>query len=153
MTIGLARALTFFEKGGVLTWPILACSLIALAIIIERWWTYRKAVQGPLGWFPELLDVVSKGDFAAAAELAGKTSHPSARLLSALLEKINISENFSRAPLEKLATHYGTQKVREFERYLPALATIGNVAPLLGLTGTVLGMVKAFMQIEAMSGK
>lgn len=153
MNSGLERAWDFFEKGGVLAWPILACSLIALTVIIERWWTYKKAAQAGDGWFSTLLEHLERADFNGAAELLANTSHPSARLLSLLMEKINASKKFSRASLEKTASHYGSREVRELERHLPTLSTIGNIAPLLGLTGTVLGMVKAFMTIEALDGK
>jgi biopolymer transport protein ExbB len=147
------KAWQFFDKGGVLAWPILACSLIALAVIIERWLTYRRVARSGEAWFSEAMGSIGRGDFEGAAKSLSNTSHPSARVLSPLLEKFRSAGRFSRNSLDKLASHYGTQEVRELERYLPTLSTIGNVAPLLGLMGTVLGMVQAFIQIEAMQGK
>jgi biopolymer transport protein ExbB len=149
----IEKAWQFFDKGGVLAWPILGCSLIALAVIIERWWTYRKVTGSGEAWFSEAMDSLGRGDFDGIAKALSNTLHPSARVLSPLLDKFRSAGRFSRNSLDKLASHYGTQEVRELERYLPTLSTIGNVAPLLGLMGTVLGMVQAFIQIEAMQGK
>ena len=147
------KAFSFFEKGGELSYPIFACSLIAVTIILERWWTYRKAMGGGYAWFSLLLDALLKREWDAAREILGTTNHPSGRVLLSLLEKVSQNGSFSRSSLEKLATHYGNQEVRELERYLPILSTIGNIAPLLGLAGTVLGMIRAFMQIETFEGK
>ncbi|MFO8056050.1 MAG: MotA/TolQ/ExbB proton channel family protein [bacterium] len=149
---GFNQAWSFFLKGGPLAWPILACSLIALAVIIERWWVYRRAVISAAGWQSSFFSKLSGGDLEGARTKLPARRSPSARVLEALLERVR-SNHFSRSDLEKTANHLGSREVRELERHLPTLSTIGNIAPLLGLTGTVLGMVKAFMSIESMGGK
>ncbi len=149
----LLTAWRFIEKGGVITYPLVAFSFVAAAVIIERWITYNRAERGRGGWMVELLDRVEKTDFDGAAGVTERSAHPSARVVRILLDKLMAHGRPSRSNLEKLAGHYGHQEVRELERYLPTLSTIGNVAPLLGLMGTVLGMVKAFMRIEDLEGK
>jgi len=148
-----ATALDFAAKGGRLVYPLVLFSIIAAAVIIERWWTYRRIDRVGEGWFAPLMDLVSALDFEGAKKLLAGIDHPSARVLSVLTEKISGSGRSQRVTLEKLANHYGSMEVRKLERYLPTLNTIGNVSPLLGLMGTVLGMVKAFMKIEALEGK
>ncbi len=149
---GLSKACLFFQKGGPLAWPILACSLIALAVIIERWWVYRKAIISANGWQGNFFSCLEKGELEGAGDELPVSRSPAARVLKALLDRVRTG-GYSRSNLEKIANHLGAQEVRELERYLPTLSTIGNIAPLLGLTGTVLGMVKAFMKIEGMGGK
>ncbi len=148
----LTKAWEYFGKGGVLAWPLLAFSIVALAVFLERWWTYHKALQDD-EWFSTLLDRLSGADFKGAFDFIKGESHPFARVFLPVLEKIQTSGVPSRNTMEKLLTHYGQQEMRHLERHLPVLSTIGNVAPLLGLTGTVLGMVKAFMKIETLQGK
>jgi biopolymer transport protein ExbB len=149
---GMAKAWVFFQKGGPLAWPILACSLIALAVIIERWWVYRKAIISPGGWQGKFFSKLEAGELDGAKDELPVSRSPAARVLDVLLARVRTGK-FSRSSLEKIANHLGSQEVRELERHLPTISTIGNIAPLLGLTGTVLGMVKAFMKIEGMGGK
>jgi len=146
-----AKAFEFFGKSGTLGWAIFICSLVSGAIIIERLWTYYRAAEDGDGWFDELLEKVGAGK--RDGDSLSDVSHPSARVLSAMLDKLGSMGGFSRGALEKTANHHGRREVRELERYLGALSTIANVAPLLGLAGTVLGMVKAFQKIEALEGK
>jgi biopolymer transport protein ExbB len=150
---GLITAYDYFEKGGILSWPILACSLVAAAAIIERVWVYRAAFRSDVEWMDGFMAKVGKGNLPAAAAIISGVDSPSARVLRPMLERVISTGRCTRSTLEKIANHYGNQEVRELERRLPTLATIGNVAPLLGLMGTVMGMVKAFMQIQAMGGK
>jgi len=149
----LGGAWEFFEKGGVISYILLGFSVVGLAIFLERWWTLRRASREGEAWLAPVLASVSQGDLARAGESVAGVDHPSARVIGPLIAKLSSTGRFSRDSLESLAGLYGQQEVRDMEKRLPALSTIGNVAPLLGLMGTVIGMVKAFMQIEALEGK
>jgi biopolymer transport protein ExbB len=112
----------FFVKGGWLMYPILICSLTGLAILINKFFQFRrvlKAIERPLK------DII--GD--------------PPRILLPLLKAV---ENGSG---EKKLSVIGTRQVREMEKGLSWLSLIATIAPLLGLTGTVTGMIKAFMVI------
>lgn len=148
----MSRGLVLFEKGGVLAYPLLLFSIIAGAVIIERWWTYRNS-SGDDSWFRELLGLIERRDFAGASALLKGVGTPSGRVLEALVQKLSSPAPVGRSTLEKLANHHGRQEIRQLEKRLPVLSTIGNVSPLLGLMGTVLGMVKAFMKIESLQGQ
>ena len=71
---------------------------------------------------------------------------------SVLAQALEVKDQ-SQETLEAIIVHATEEEVRGLSRYLQALATIGNIAPLLGLLGTVVGMIKAFMVIQEMGGK
>ncbi len=139
----------FLSKGGILIGPILFCSVLALAIFLER---LIRFAQVKLRGF-ELVDRVAKyvreGNDSWALDLATESNSPMGRVLTHALEV----KDQDRETLETVIVHSTDEEVRELSRYLQALATIGSIAPLLGLLGTVLGMIKAFMVIQQMGGK
>jgi biopolymer transport protein ExbB len=130
----------FLSKGGVLVGPILFCSVLALAIFLERLIRFARVRIRGLG----LVEKVAK-----ALELARGSKSPMGHILTNAIEVMDQD----RETLETVIVHSTEEKVREFSRYLQALATIGSIAPLLGLLGTVIGMIKAFMVIQQMGGK
>lgn len=112
----------FFVKGGFLMYPILACSLAGLAILINKFFQFR---------------VILKGIERPIQEVLQDTP-------AVLLPLLKAIKNGSE---EKELSVIGTRQVREMEKGLSWLGLIATIAPLLGLTGTVTGMLKAFMVI------
>lgn len=141
--------MAFLAKGGVLVIPIMLCSVLALAIFLER--TVRFAVLRRRGHrvADRVAALVREGKMSEALETALKSRSPMGRVLAQGLEVIDAD----RETLETVLIHGVEEEVRDLSRYLQALATIGNIAPLLGLLGTVLGMIKAFMAIQQLGGK
>ncbi|OEU61922.1 MAG: biopolymer transporter ExbB, partial [Desulfobacterales bacterium S5133MH16] len=92
---------------------------------------------------------IKNGEDHQAYELAITNDTPMSRILAQAMEV----KDQDRETLETVIVHSTDGEVRELSRYLQALATIGSIAPLLGLLGTVLGMIKAFMVIQEMGGK
>ncbi len=136
-------------KGGVLVWPILACSLFGLAIFLERFIRlYRLEVESD-GLLESVVSSVSRGDIRSAMNAVHDNMTPMGRLLRAALS-VCCTE---RELMETVMDHAIDREVKFMSRYLSALATLGNISPLLGLLGTVVGMIKAFMVIENMGGK
>lgn len=115
-----------FIKGGFLMYPIFLCSIIGLAIFINKYVQYRKVLKN----LSVNLDSIS--------ELAPD-------ILSEILDAIK--KGFD----EKAISVIGTKKIREIEKGLSWLSLIATITPLLGLTGTVTGMIKAFMIIAESS--
>ena len=139
----------FFAKGGVLVCPIILCSVVALAIFVERIISFaRVRIRGD-GLVREVAQHVRNGNSAKALELAIESNSPMGRVL---VEAIEVAEQ-DHETLETVIINSTGREVRELSRYLQALATIANIAPLLGLLGTVVGMMKAFMVIQQMGGK
>lgn len=135
--------LEMMRAGGWLMWPILACSVAAMAIILERLWSLRRRRVMP----PRLMEQVWQWqrDQALTPERlqALAQSSPLGRLLSAGL----VNRNHSREIMKEAINDVGRQVVADLERYLNTLGTIASVSPLLGLLGTVFGMIDIFTVI------
>jgi biopolymer transport protein ExbB len=141
--------LEFLAKGGVLVTPILLCSVVALTIFLERsirfaiLWRRGRNVAG------KVTACLERQDATGAVEAARSSVSPMGRILTQGLEVLDQD----RETLETVLVHAAEEEVRDLSRYIQALATIGNIAPILGLLGTVLGMIKAFMVIQEMGGQ
>jgi biopolymer transport protein ExbB len=129
--------------GGWLMVPILLCSTLAVAIIIERFWTLRKSKVLPDG----LSGTVE--DWAARHELDGRhieqlrRESPLGRIYAAAL----VNRKRSRDVIKEAVEDTGRHVVHDLERFLNTLGTIAGISPLLGLLGTVVGMIKVFSAI------
>ena len=138
------------DKGGLLVWPILLCSLIGTTIFFERLLRYRRFMKrredlNP--WF----QFIREGKFELARENlrhSGKKPNPEKLILT---EALSVDEP-DRETLEMVLVHSVEREMASMSRYLNFLAVLGSTAPLLGLLGTVLGMIKAFSVVESMGG-
>ena len=141
--------LEFLYKGGVLVIPILLCSVFALAIFLERWIHFVRLGRQGRGLAEKVAAFVNNGNDEQAREMLNASNSPMGKVLGQALEV----KDQNQETLEAIIVHATEEEVRGMSRYLQALATIGNIAPLLGLFGTVVGMIKAFMVIQEMGGK
>jgi biopolymer transport protein ExbB len=139
----------FLAKGGILVGPILLCSVVALALFLERLIRLSRVKVRGNGLVVNMSRHLRNGEDNQAYELASRDPSPMGRILTQGMEV----KNQDRETLETVLVHATEAETRDLSRYLQALATIGNIAPLLGLLGTVLGMIKAFMVIQEMGGK
>jgi biopolymer transport protein ExbB len=139
----------FLSKGGILIGPILLCSVLALAIFLERLIRFAQVRLRGFELVERVATYVREGNDVQALNLTKGSNSPMGRVLTHALEV----KDQDRETLETVIVHSTDEEVRELSRYLQALATIGSIAPLLGLLGTVLGMIKAFMVIQQMGGK
>lgn len=135
--------LELVTAGGLLMVPILLCSVVAAAICIERLYTLNAKKISP----PHLLATVwqqLKSDQLDTARLKTlKQSSPLGRILAAGLSNAYHGRDVMKESIQEAASHV----VHELERYLNTLGTIAAVTPLLGLLGTVMGMIKVFAEI------
>ena len=141
--------LAFFNKGGIVMWPILSCSVLMLAIFCERLWRLSRVRLGEAGLAAGVGGLLARGRRPEARQAADRDPGPLGRVLGAACEV----DPGDRETLETVILDAQRAEARELERYLPTLAAIGNITPLLGLLGTVMGMIKAFMVIQEMGGK
>jgi len=137
--------LELFHKGGPLMYPILLCSVLALAIFLERLWTYYRLRRGNEGVVREVEDLVRKGRIDEALIVCQRVGNPLARILAAALRSVGRSRDHIKTVVEEV----GSREAAPLERYLGLLGTIATISPLLGLLGTVLGMIEAFTIISA----
>jgi biopolymer transport protein ExbB len=137
------------SKGGVLVIPILLCSVLVLAIFFER--IIRYAVNRSRGKNIEqqVSNLMMQGEVEQAIDVSKKSRSPMGRIL----EKAIDAKDLDHDVLESVIVNATENEVRGLSSYLQTLATIGNIAPLLGLLGTIIGMIKAFMVIQQMGGK
>ncbi|MBN1153862.1 MotA/TolQ/ExbB proton channel family protein [candidate division KSB1 bacterium] len=134
-----------FVDGGGMMWPILICLIIGLAISIERLWTLSRASINTRSFMSKIQTAMKEGGVKAAAEVCENTRGPVASILSAGIQK---SDHGIEA-VEKAIVSAGSIEMAFLERGLIWLATVVSVAPMLGFTGTVWGMILAFKDIEA----
>jgi biopolymer transport protein ExbB len=129
--------------GGWMMWPIVLCSIVALAIVIERFWTLRASNVVPKGVG------VQVEAWAAADELDVKHLNKlrSESALGKVLAAALANRHRSRDVIKEAVEDTGRHVVHELERFLNTLGTIAGVTPLLGLLGTVIGMIKVFSAI------
>ncbi len=140
---------TFFLKGGVLMWPILLCSIISITIILERLCHfYRLRLRIP-NIFSRVRNLIKEGKAEEALRLCESSPSPVAHILAV---GIHIRQR-SLEERERIISWAGSKIVRQADRNLRGLAIIGNITPLLGLLGTVTGMIRAFIKIQELGGR
>lgn len=141
------RLLTLFADGGFMMYPLVLCSMIALGVIFAKFFTLHIAHRGTRKVLAEVEEKASAGDIAGAIEIARETPGPAAAILLAGLRRLD-GKRLNAGELEAAVATTGTIELGFLERGLVILATIANVAPLMGFLGTVAGMILAFAAIE-----
>lgn len=136
--------LSIIQAAGWPIWPLIACSVLALALIFERFTALKTARVAP----PKLLDeAISVSSLAVPGpEVVGQLAQNSAlgEVLASGLRTLAAAPRCSEADLRAAMEGAGRAAAHRLERYLSALATIASAAPLLGLLGTVIGMIEIF---------
>jgi len=135
-----------FVKGGWVMYPLLLSSVLALSVVIERFWYLRRKKI----LVPEIIGVLdqikSPGDLQMAKSICEKFKGPFSRIVLTSIE----NQDLPADELRMLVEDGGRQEVRILQRGLVTLETIAAIAPLLGLLGTILGMIKVFNVIETL---
>jgi biopolymer transport protein ExbB len=147
-SVELESLLDMVMNGGPLMVPIALCSVISLAYIVERSIRLRSGQLGSHGLGREILDGLTASGPARAIELCEKRPRPLSRILGAGLRR-------SGAPvteMEKAVEDAGEREVKRLTANLKPLVVVGMIAPLLGLLGTVWGMIEAFSSIALEQG-
>jgi biopolymer transport protein ExbB len=138
----------YFIRGGELMWVLLAFSVVAAAVIVERAVVYLSYGFGPDRWLDEVLEKLSAGHEDKALQMARASRHPVARVVQVYLENL---ERPAKLRVDNVKRE-GSLVLESVERRLRVLASIAHLSPLVGLLGTVLGMVVAFASIETLAG-
>ncbi len=132
------------RAGGPLMWPIILCSIAALAIVVERFWTLQPQRVMPRGLVDKVWKLIDNQQINDKVIAALNENSPLGRVLAAGLANRHRPREVMMERLEDSGRHV----VHELERFLNTLGTIAGVAPLLGLLGTVTGIIKAFNAIN-----
>ena len=133
----------YIEAGGWLMIPILLSSVIAVAIIAERLWSLQTKKIAPTSLVAEVWQWYKSDSLDEGRIDTLSASSPLGRVLAAGL----VNRKYSREVMKETIEDTGRQVVHELERFLNTLGTIAAITPLLGLLGTVVGMIKVFTAI------
>ncbi|HMH68035.1 MAG TPA: MotA/TolQ/ExbB proton channel family protein [Pinirhizobacter sp.] len=129
--------------GGWAMTPILICSLVALAIVLERFWTLRRASVLPPGLGEEVREWARSGQLDNEHVQALAEGSPLGELLAGALSVRDRPRELIKERIEDTGRHV----VHRLERFLSTLGTIALIGPLLGLLGTVIGLIRMFMDV------
>jgi biopolymer transport protein ExbB len=133
------------RAGGPLMWPIIFCSIVAAAIVLERLWTLQDRRVLPRELPQKVWQLIETGQVTDKVIAALEQHSPLGRLLAAGLANRHRPHDILMERLEDAGRHV----VHELERFLNTLGTIAGISPLLGLLGTVTGIIRAFDAIQA----
>lgn len=136
--------LSIIQAAGWPIWPLIACSILALALVFERFMALKTARVAPPQLLDEALAVSSKG--VPAPDVVQQLAQNSTlgEVLASGLRTLHLHPAASEEELRAAVEGAGRAAAHKLEKYLSALATIASAAPLLGLLGTVIGMIEIF---------
>lgn len=136
------------EKGGPLMWLLLGCSILTVAISLERYFHFHRARIDVGDLLHGLRNLVRNRNYAEALHECAGTPGPVARVIHSAL----IRHDSPRPELKAIVQESGQLEVPKLEKYLAVLLSVAYVAPLIGLLGTILGLVNTFVQVTAAGG-
>ncbi|MEH6575763.1 MAG: MotA/TolQ/ExbB proton channel family protein [Amphritea sp.] len=131
------------QSGGWLMVPIIGCSILSLAICLERLWGLQKQRVAPANLLSEVWALVRNGDLTPERMRQLRSQSALGQIMVAGLNNSGHSREIMKESIEEAASHV----VHHLERFLNPLGTIAAITPLLGLLGTVIGMIKVFSEI------
>ena len=136
--------LSIIQAAGWPIWPLIACSILALALVFERSMALKTARVAPPQLLDEALAVSSRG--VPAPDVVQQLAQNSTlgEVLASGLRTLHVHPAASEEELRAAVEGAGRAAAHKLEKYLSALATIASAAPLLGLLGTVIGMIEIF---------
>ncbi|PWG63718.1 MotA/TolQ/ExbB proton channel family protein [Spiribacter halobius] len=141
------RLVGFFGAGGPVVAILAVMSVMALTIVLVKLWQFRSARVSDLRSAGEALQLHRAGQSAAAVARAERSRNPAAQAVARALR--GVERGLPEAKVREEVTRYGRGALESLRTGLRPLEVIGSLAPLLGLFGTVLGMIEAFRQLEA----
>jgi biopolymer transport protein ExbB len=136
------------QRGGWLMLILLACSVVGLGVFFERWFYYRRCRMNVSEFLAGVLALVRRQSYLEAIARCEEGHGPVVSVVNTAIYKRHLPP----AELREVVREIAQLEIPRLEANVSLLATIGYVAPLLGLLGTVTGMIKAFVQINRMSG-
>ncbi|VVM06030.1 Biopolymer transport protein ExbB [Methylacidimicrobium cyclopophantes] len=145
------EAISLFEivhRGGLVMWPILLCSVLAAGVFLERMLFYRKAESNIDSFLTGLCSLLRKGRYEEALLRCQETPARAAEIARQAI----LRRDYPPAELREMTREAAQLALPPLEANLPILATISSITPLLGLLGTITGMIEAFLAMNRASG-
>lgn len=138
-----------FVKGGLVMYPIVLGSILALALFLERLWALRRDRIVPPFFQRRVRLLLRDGKLSEASVLCQDNTSVLANIVGAAVEQAGRP----RVAVKEAVTEVGRREVAHLERFVDILGTIAVVEPLMGLLGTVTGLIRAFRQVEAVASQ
>lgn len=132
------------EKGGPMMYLIILSSILAFGVVIERIYNLNKARVDANKFMDDIINVLKRNKIIEAIEMCNITPGPIAHIIKAGILK----HDRSKPEIKEAVDEAAQLEIPRLEKHLPVLATIAHIAPLLGLVGTVTGMIKSFQVIQ-----
>ena len=145
------------QKSGIFGYLIVICSIFSVTIIIERALTFRKVRLKDPDILLKIIEALNNNTIEKLIPQLEKSDSPVVKIIYEIITRHIVNDHGcctqTREAIEKTINFIGQRELREMEKYLPTLSSICQISPLLGLLGTVTGMIKAFMVIQNYGGK
>lgn len=138
-----------FVKGGLVMYPILLGSVFALALFLERLWVLRRDNIIPQGLSTRMRTLIRSGKLSEGAVLCQENASALAHVIHAGLKE----SGRSRGEIKESINDVGRREISRLEERVDLLGTIAAIEPLMGLLGTVTGLIRAFQKVEVLAGK
>lgn len=135
----------FFQDGGSFMYPIALVLVVGLAISIERYWVLSHSTRSNRQAFNRILPLLHKKEYAAVVNLGKSTDAPIARIVAAGV--VRMSQSPRRDDIELAMEEGVLEAMPRLEKRTPYIATLANIATLLGLLGTIIGLIAAFSAV------
>lgn len=132
------------QKGGPMMYLIMLLSVLAFAVVIEKLYHLNRAKIDADKFMDDITNIFKRNKIIEAIEMCNSTPGPTAHIVKAGILK----HDRSRHEIKEAIEEAGQLEIPRLEKHLPILATIAHIAPLLGLLGTVTGMIRAFQVIQ-----
>jgi len=132
--------LSIIREAGWPIWPLLATSVLGLALIVERLLSLRRSLVAPRGLAEQVMEMQRNGQDSPEALARLERNSPLGRILAEVLRHRSQPRDDQRTAVEDV----GRAVAHDLNRYIPALGTVAVIAPLMGLFGTVVGMIEIF---------
>jgi biopolymer transport protein ExbB len=137
--------LTLVETGGVVMYPLLLCSVVSIAVIIERLWTITRAARAAGRLHHSVSEAAHEDGITDALALSRRDTSPLGSVYKAVLSRSD-ADDVMRT---RIAQRRHAEIARQLRRYVWLLGTVGSLAPFIGLFGTVVGIIRAFESMAA----
>ncbi|PKD43386.1 MotA/TolQ/ExbB proton channel family protein [Rhodohalobacter barkolensis] len=144
-------SMSFFEilsQGGILMIPLFILSVLAIYVIAERWRTLENSQMDVNSMLNNIESLLKSGSQQRAIQYCEEFDKPLARILKSGIRRLGRPIR----DIEQAIHNAGKKEIYQLEKRMNWLATIASVAPLIGFTGTVTGMIRAFMDIQSLQG-
>lgn len=146
-TTSIGTALALLERGGPVMAALLFLSVVAVAIVLVKLYQFSASRMRRTDFVEPALAMTRDGAYDEAEHFLARTQSPVARVMEATVRALS-DRSMTPADREAEITRVGSAELRNLESYLRSLDLIANLSPLLGLLGTVMGMIKAFARLE-----